>query len=217
MRPERLRRLRDVLTRRQPDLTVLLDHVNKPHNFSAILRSCDAVGVLEAHAVLPEHGLELHDATSAGTRKWMRVHTHPDVGAAQRHLHSRGFRIVAAHLTEEAVEYTQLDYTRPTAFLLGAELQGVSERALRGVDALVTIPMMGMVQSLNVSVAAALLLYEARRQRAGAGLYDAPRLSEEEAGRLLFEWAYPEEAERLRSLGSPYPRLGPTGNILPPA
>jgi tRNA (guanosine-2'-O-)-methyltransferase len=215
MRPERFRRLRQVLARRQPDLTVLMDRVNKPHNFSAIVRSCDAVGVLAAHAVLPERGLELYHATSAGTRKWMRLTTHADVGSAAANLKARGFSLVAAHPAGDAVDFRQVDYTRPTAFLMGAELHGVSDAGLELADRHVVIPMMGMVHSLNVSVATALLLYEAQRQRAAAGMYDGVRLDESEFQRTLFTWAHPELAARLDSMGLPYPRLDEDGALLP--
>ena len=215
MRPERFRRLRQVLARRQPDLTVLMDQVNKPHNFSAIVRNCDAVGVLEAHAVLPERGLEMYHATSAGTRKWMRLTTHADVGAAVAHLKARGFTLLAAHLADDAVDFRQVDYTRPTAFLMGAELYGVSDAGLELADRHVVIPMMGMVHSLNVSVATALLLYEAQRQRAAAGMYDGVRVEEGEFQRTLFTWTHPELAARLDSMGLPYPPLDEDGAILP--
>lgn len=215
MRPERFRRLKEVLARRQPDLTVLMDRVNKPHNFSAIVRNCDAVGVLEAHAVLPEHGLELFHATSAGTRKWVRVRTHADAGAAVRHLRERGFRLVAAHPVPGALDFRAEDYTRPTAFLLGAELYGVSHAALSAADAHVVIPMLGMVHSLNVSVATALLLYEAQRQREEAGMYRGPRLTPAEFERTLFSWAHPLLARRLDEEGSAYPPLDDDGNPVP--
>lgn len=216
MRPERFRRLRQVLSRRQPDLTVLMDQVNKPHNFSAVVRSCDAVGALEAHAVLPEGGLDLHHATSAGTRKWVRLVTHPDLGTAAAHLKARGFSLVAAHPADDARDFREVDYTRPTAFLVGAELHGVSPLGLERADAHVVIPMMGMVQSLNVSVATALLLYEAQRQRAAAGMYGAARLDDEEFQRILFAWAHPLLAARLDAEGRPYPPLSGDGSVLPP-
>src|SRR5688572_28853940 len=97
MTPERFRRLRSALERRQPDLTVLMDQVHKPHNFSAILRSCDAVGVLEAHVVAPEGAVAVHHATSAGTKKWISVRGHASVAEAAADLRRRGFRILAAH------------------------------------------------------------------------------------------------------------------------
>jgi tRNA (guanosine-2'-O-)-methyltransferase len=216
MRPERFRRLRSVLARRQPDLTVLMDRVHKSHNFSAILRNCDAVGVLEAHVVIPEGGdLALHHGTSAGTKKWVRVAYHHEVSAAIGHLKSNGFAVVAAHPSSDAIDYRELDYTRPTALTLGAELHGVSDEGLELADALVSIPMMGMVHSLNVSVASSLLLFEAARQRAAAGMYDESRLSPEAFDERLFEWSYPSLARVRREDGRPYPRLTPDGDILP--
>ena len=117
MRPERFHRLRAALIRRQPDLTVLMDRVNKSHNFSAILRSCDAVGVLEAHVVPPAKGLGLHHAASAGTKKWVSVKRHEDVRGAITHLKERGFSVLAAHPAEDATDYRDIDYTRSTAIV----------------------------------------------------------------------------------------------------
>lgn len=214
MRPERFRRLASVLARRQPDLTVLMEKVNKEHNFSAILRNCDAVGVLEAHVVPPEHGLDLHHATSAGTRKWIRVRTHEDVRAAVGALRGGGFRIVAAHPGEGARDYRDVDFTRPTAVMMGAELHGVSPEGLALADEHVVIPMLGMVHSLNVSVATALLLYEAMRQRQSAGMYEGRRLGEEAYRERLFEWAHPILAARLRREGRPYPSLDEDGQVV---
>jgi len=213
MRPERFRRLRGVLARRQPDLTVLMDRVNKAHNFSAILRNCDAVGVLEAHVVPPDEGLDLHHGTSAGTTKWVWVRRHETVSAAGRHLRGRGFRIVAAHPSEDAADYREVDYTAPVALVLGAELAGVSREGLALADRCVRIPMRGMVHSLNVSVAASLLLFEAQRQREAAEMYGASRLPPDEFERRLFEWAYPSLAAKRRLAGRPYPRLAEDGQI----
>jgi tRNA (guanosine-2'-O-)-methyltransferase len=216
MRPERFHRLRDVLARRQPDLTVLMDRVHKSHNFSAILRNCDAVGVLEAHVVIPEGGdLDLHHGTSAGTKKWVRVRYHREVGDAISALKAGGFTVLAAHPSSEAIDYRAVDFTRPVAITMGAELHGVSEEALRHADELVSIPMLGMVHSLNVSVATSLLLFEAARQRKAAGMYDDVRLPPDRFDERLFEWAYPTLARARREAGRPYPELGPDGEILP--
>lgn len=214
MNPERFARLRRALTRRQPDLTVLMDRVNKSHNFSAILRNCDAVGVLEAHVVPPEKGLDVHHGTSAGTRKWVSVHRHADVPTAVAHLKERGFTILAAHPSADAADYREVDYAIPTAIVIGAELDGVSEESLQLADARVAIPMAGMVHSLNVSVATSLLLFEAMRQRQDAGMYEESRLDPEEFERRLFEWAYPSLASVRRRAGHPYPHLTDRGEII---
>lgn len=204
-----------MLDKRQPDLTVLMERVDKPHNFSAILRTCDAVGILEAHAVAPQKGLpKLEEAegneavspslsaissgrtyseSSGSAARWMFLQAHPDTAAAFAHLRARGFRIYAAHLSDAAVDYRAVDYTSPTCLLLGAEKWGVSEEASTSADAHVVIPMLGMVQSLNVSVAAAVILFEAQRQRLGAGFYDQPRLSSERYEAILEAWSQPKK------------------------
>ncbi|MGI9336600.1 MAG: tRNA (guanosine(18)-2'-O)-methyltransferase TrmH [Gammaproteobacteria bacterium] len=214
MTPERFARLRQVLDRRQPDLTVLMDNVHKPHNLSAVLRSCDAVGVLEAHAVWPGARLRPQHDTSGGTGKWVPIVTHPDLPAACAALKAEGSRVVAAHRGKDAVDYQSVDYTRPTALLLGAELTGVSEQGLALADQRIVIPMLGMVHSLNVSVAAAIMLAEARRQRQQAGLYDSPRLAPARYRSLLFEWAHPKVAAWCRRHEVDYPPLDEHGDII---
>jgi len=218
MNPQRFARLRCALERRQPDLTVLMDHVSKSHNFSAILRNCDATGVLEAHIVPPEkmlrNRLTLQHGISAGSRKWVSIHRQPDVRTAITELQGRGFRVVAAHPAESSVDYREIDFTVPTAIMMGAELFGCSEDGLRLADQHISIPMLGMVHSLNVSVASALLLFEAMRQRQDAGMYDSSRLSQEDFDRRLFEWAHPTLAHMRREAGRPYPALTPDGEII---
>ena len=211
MTPERFSRLRTALSRRQPDLTVLMERVHKDHNLSAILRNCDAAGVLEAHAIPGEPRVRPRRGSSAGALDWVPVHDHVDTASAFEHLRARGFTIVAAHPDEGAVDYRSYDFTRPTAILMGAELFGVSEEALAAADHHLVIPMEGLVRSLNVSVATALLLFEARAQRERAGLYDASRLDPEDFRRRLFEWCWPKEARRLRAAGVPYPDLDEDG------
>jgi len=184
----RRRRIEEVLRRRQPDLTVLLENVHKPHNLSAILRSCDAVGVLEAHAVNPTGGVPTFNETSGGSHKWVYLRVHPDIQTAIGHLREKGFRIYATALREDAQDFREVDYTQPTAILLGAEKWGVSEEALALSHGAIKIPMLGMVQSLNVSVAAAVILFEAQRQRLKAGLYEGPRLDPELYQRVLEDW-----------------------------
>ncbi|MFN4232989.1 MULTISPECIES: tRNA (guanosine(18)-2'-O)-methyltransferase TrmH [Thermus] len=188
MTEARRRRIEEVLKRRQPDLTVLLENVHKPHNLSAILRSCDAVGVLEAHAVNPTGGVPTFNETSGGSHKWVYLRVHPDIQTAMDHLRERGFWVYATALREDAQDFREVDYTRPTAILLGAEKWGVSQEALALSHGAIRIPMLGMVQSLNVSVAAAVILFEAQRQRLKAGLYEHPRLDPGLYQRVLEDW-----------------------------
>jgi tRNA (guanosine-2'-O-)-methyltransferase len=216
MTPQRFQRLRQVLARRQPDLTVLMDNVHKRHNFSAVLRSCDAVGVLEAHGVWPSPRLRPYGVTSGGAGKWLRIVTHDDIAGAIAALRSDGFRVLVAENGPGATDYRHVDFTGPTAIVLGAELEGVSDAARDRAHAQVSIPMQGMAESLNVSVAAAILLFEAQRQRMAAGLYDRCRLEPDRACRILFEWAHPRLAEYCRRRGLPYPPLDDDGQVQGP-
>ncbi|SEI93346.1 tRNA (guanosine-2'-O-)-methyltransferase [Deinococcus reticulitermitis] len=217
--PERYAKILRVLRRRQPTLTVLMDEVNKPHNLSAIIRTCDAVGVLEAHAVAPRGGQlaefegHTYEATSGSAHKWVPVRRHEDAISAVRALQGRGFQVLATHLSQRSVDYREADYTRPSCVLLGAEKWGVSDEAAEAADLNIVVPMFGMVQSLNVSVAAATILFEAQRQRLAAGMYDAPQLSPEALRRLSFEWAYPDLAPAYRARGEAYPELDEQGHF----
>jgi tRNA (guanosine-2'-O-)-methyltransferase len=216
MTPARFARLRAVLDRRQPDLTVLAEDVHKSHNISAVLRSCDAVGVTELHAVSPGGQFTRHRMISGGSRKWVRTRSHPDIETATTHLKSQYIHIVAAHFSGQSIDYRDWDYTQPTAILLGAELTGVSPAAAALADRHITIPMRGLVASLNVSVAAAVILYEAARQREAAGLYDRCRLDAVTYEELLFEWSYPTVARLCREKGLPYTALDGQGFIARP-
>lgn len=214
MNSRRFHRLRTVLARRQPDLTVLLENVHKPHNFSAVVRTADAVGIWEAHAVVPEGGLPLHHLAAGGSKRWVRVHVHSELEQALAALPADSFQLLAAHPSEGAVDYRDIDFTRPTAVLFGQEKDGLSPQALAAANRLVRIPMEGMVASLNVSVAAALILFEAQRQRREAGLYEECRLDPQLVERTLFEWAYPEIARVCAERGADYPELSADGEIL---
>ena len=189
--PRRFERLKAVLDRRMADLTVLLEHVDKPHNLSAILRSCDAVGVLEAHVVSLKGREPTFNCTAQGSQKWVPLHSHSSSEVVIQQLKERGFRLYGTHLSADAIGYRQCDFTGPTAFVLGAEKWGLSQQATALVDQAIVIPMQGMVQSLNVSVATATLLFEALRQRQAAGL--VPSRGEggppERCSQRLFEWA----------------------------
>ncbi|MBM5801483.1 MAG: tRNA (guanosine(18)-2'-O)-methyltransferase TrmH [Cyanobacteria bacterium K_DeepCast_35m_m2_023] len=213
--PRRFERIRAVLDRRMADLTVLLEHVDKPHNLSAILRSCDAVGVLEAHVVSLQGRQRTFNSTAQGSQKWVPLHAHNSGLDAIQQLKAQGFRLYGTHLSKESIDYRHCDFTGPTAFVLGAEKWGLSDQASSLVDQAVVIPMQGMVQSLNVSVAAATLLFEALRQRQAAGLIpnQGEGLSRERYNTQLFEWAYPEVAAWCKAENRPYPALDKQGVI----
>lgn len=200
-----------VLDRRQPDLTVVAEDVHKPHNLSAMIRSCDAVGIGTVHATGPTGGVPTFNATSASAEKWVDLVVHADLDRALDEVQSRGMQVLAAHFSDRAVDYRDADYTRPTALLFGNEREGVSPRAAARAEGHVIIPMLGMVQSLNVSVATAVILFEAQRQRREAGRYDRPALSDRVRNELAFRWLHPHAAARLDAEGLPYPRLNARG------
>ncbi len=216
MTPERVARLDAVLARRQPDLTVFAENLHKPRNFSAIVRTCDAVGVNEIHVAPGGNDLRTHWKTSQGAEKWISVSSHENAGAAREHLRARGFQLLAAHLDAAAADYREVDYTRPTALVLGTELFGVSDETLAAADRQIMIPMMGVTQSLNVSVACALVLYEAQRQRQAAGMYDHCRLDETTLAHQRFRWLHPVLADYCDRHGLNYPPLDAEGQLAEP-
>lgn len=187
----RQERIDAVLTRRQPSLTVVLEDVHDPHNVSAVLRSCDAVGVLDVHLVYVHDRpprKSLNRTTSGSAAKWVRTHFHDSFDACIDILHEQGFRIFAAGRRADTVDLYALDLVTPVALVFGNEQRGVSDHAMNLADGTVGIPMHGMVESLNISVACAVSLYEAMRQRRVAGMYDRSQLSEDDRESLFNAW-----------------------------
>ncbi len=216
MTPERFARIHEVLATRQPDLTVCMEEVHKPNNISAIIRTADAVGVHQVHAVWPRNSkMRTLGGTSAGARNWVDVVTHDNTPDAFAQLKVQGMQILVTNLSERAVDFREIDYTKPTAIVLGQEKTGISQQALEMADQDIIIPMVGMVQSLNVSVASALILYEAQRQRQNAGMYQCTRtlIPQAEVDRILFERGHPVLAKVAKRKGLPYPVLDEEGQI----
>jgi tRNA (guanosine-2'-O-)-methyltransferase len=187
----RQQRLRSVLSRRQPDLVVVLENVFDAHNASAVLRSCDAVGVLEVHLVYdveePPESVFAR-TTSSGTAKWMDIHRHESVEACYAALREKQLKVLVTALQTDSLRLYESDLASPVALVFGNEQRGASEQAVALADGTIYIPMLGVVESLNISVACAVTLYEALRQRKEAGLYDSPRLSDEELELRLDAW-----------------------------
>lgn len=213
MTPQRFAKLKSALARRQPDLTVYMDAVNKSHNVSAIIRTADAVGIHRLHALSTGGALRRHHMIAGGAKHYVGLTLHSSTDAALAALRGEGFRLVAAHAGARARDYRETDYTAKTAVMVGAELVGLTEAALAAADEHVAIPMLGLGTSLNVSVAVGVILLEAQRQRHAAGLYDGSRLTREEWDRTLFEWCYPDIAERCRELNRAYPPLNDDGTM----
>jgi len=215
MTPERFQKIKDILIKRQPDLTVVLDNVHKPHNLAAIIRSCDAVGISDIHGISSnEQKVSVNLKSASGSNHWVNLHIHHSVPNVISELKQSGFSIYAANDSTKAIDYRKVDYTKPSVIVLGAELDGISPETLDAVDEVIKIPMQGMVESLNVSVANAVILFEAQRQRLQAGLYEKCRLDKNTVEKLLFEFSYPEAAKVYQSKGEDYPKLDTEGQII---
>ncbi|WP_298448293.1 tRNA (guanosine(18)-2'-O)-methyltransferase TrmH [uncultured Marinobacter sp.] len=215
MTPERLARIKQVLNTRQPDLTVLTDQVHKPRNLSAILRTCDAFGLANMHVVWPKEGFRAFRKTAGGSFKWVTPHTHRTMDEAIAHLKGQGQKIYAAQLSDRAIDYRSADFTVPCTVIMGNEVDGVSAEAAEQADEHIVIPMMGMVESLNVSAACAIILSEAQRQRKEAGLFDNRRIRDEEYNRLLFSWCQPVVKRYCDDRNLPYPPINhETGELI---
>ena len=186
---KRYRRFLAVLARRQPDLTVVLENVYDSFNLSAILRTCDAVGIGVVHLLYNrEKPPRILKGVASSAQRWLQLPLHRAVDETFAALRAAGLRIYATGDGPGACAPAEVDFTRPTAIVLGNENRGVSPEALALADGTIHIPMQGMVQSLNVTVTAGMLLYEAQRQRAAAGFYAAPRLPQAEWQALLERW-----------------------------
>lgn len=216
MTPERLAIIKKSLAMRQTDLTVVMENVRKPHNLAAVAHTLEAVGGLEIHAITELTSIRLTQMSAGGTKKWIKVNKHPSTEQGLTHLKQQGFQLVATSLGEDSKDYREIDYTRPTAILVGEELEGISEQAIQMADENISIPMIGMVQSLNVSVASALVLYQAYHQRMAAGAYDRRSLDDETYMRLLFEACHPKIANCCLQKRLPYPAIDADAQILEP-
>ena len=215
MNAQRFARIQEMLALRQHDLTVCMEQVHKPHNVSAVIRTADAVAIHEVHAVWPSVRMRTMVSASAGSNSWVKVKTHAHIAEAVRHLKDQGMQVLATNLSDKAVDFRNVDYTTPTCILMGQEKFGISAEALALADQDIIVPMVGMVQSLNVSVASALILYEAQRQRQNAGMYQRKHslLDEDEQQRLLFEGGYPVLARVAVQKGLPYPFINGEGQV----
>ena len=191
MTPERHARITRVLNHRQPDLTVIMENVHDPHNISAVMRTCDAVGIQELYilnTVISRHE-KFGKKSSASAAGWLTIHHFDNTEACIAAVRSKYTKIYATHLGEQAHSLYELDLKEPVALIFGNEHAGVTEECLRHCDGNFIIPQVGMVKSLNISVACAVTLYEAYRQRETAGFYTgSPRLGEPQRQDLAAKW-----------------------------
>lgn len=192
MTPSRLAKITAVLAKRQPTLHVVLENVDDPHNIGAVVRSCDAFGVVDIHLLYPNGRMprmgEIRSRSAASAAKWVRFTKWDSPKKLIAFFKKNKIAIVATHMSAKAKDPTKVDLTRPVALVLGNEKEGVSEELLKAADANVVLPMVGFIQSFNVSVAGALLMYEAYRQREKKGMYGEMQLKQAEMKKMMREW-----------------------------
>ncbi len=194
--PEREEKVRRVLASKQPDLRIVLDGVTIAHNASAVIRTCDAAGILYLDLVSPNPELlDFNKAISTGAHKWLEIGIYSSAASCLAPLKKEGFKIVGTHLRGDSIPYTEFDYTQPTVLVFGSEAEGLTQEALKHIDMNIRIPMLGMVRSLNLSVSAAVVLFEALRQRAQVGGPNLRTLPQEEFERLKAKWLEPSTGD----------------------
>ena len=190
MTPERRERLLSVLNKRQSGITVVLENVFDPHNISAVMRTCDAVGLQEIYVLnnrIPPHK-KWGSKSSSSAAKWLTIHQFTDAAACFQQLRDNYELILTTHLSSDAVSLHEIDFTRKIALVFGNEHSGVSADIRELADGNFIIPQVGIIKSLNISVACAVTLYEAFRQKMQAGHYDSPSLPAENRNDLFKEW-----------------------------
>ena len=191
MTPEREERLKNVLYKRQPDLTVVLENVFDPHNISAVMRTCDAVGIQDMYVLNTKIGKHKKwgARSSSSAAKWLTVHEHSDASVCFTELRKKFPLILTTHLSSSAVSLFEIDFTNPVALIFGNEHDGVSEEIRALSDGNFVIPQVGMIRSLNISVACAVSLYEAFRQKQAASHYNKIKLPESDQQALWKIWS----------------------------
>ena len=198
MTPERREKIQTVLSKRQNDITIVLENVFDPHNISAVMRTCDAVGVQELYVLntkIPRHkkwGVK----SSSSAAKWLTVYQFENAEECFFELRRKYSKILTTHLSSDALNLYEIDLTQPVALVFGNEHSGVSEEIRNLADGNFIIPQAGIIRSLNISVACAVTLYEAYRQKTLAGHYDKAKLNGEVLKDLMDKWGYEEESDQ---------------------
>ncbi|MES2775944.1 MAG: RNA methyltransferase [Bacteroidota bacterium] len=191
MTPERTEKLQKVLRKRQADMTLVLENVHDPHNISAVMRTCESVGIQDLFVLntrLPTHK-KFGERSSSSALKWLTIHQYDNAEACFGELRKRNFRIYTTWLGDGSADLYEMDFTTPVAIVFGNEKTGVSDEIRALADGNMVIPQVGIIQSLNISVACAVTVYEAFRQKRLAGHYEAPRLPEQRYDELWQLWS----------------------------
>ncbi|MBS1661052.1 MAG: RNA methyltransferase [Bacteroidetes bacterium] len=191
MTPEREQRITSVLDKRQDNLIIVLENVFDPHNISAVMRTCDAVGVQDVYVLntrIPRHK-KWGAKSSSSAAQWLSVHQYEDAAACMTDLRQKVDQVFTTHLSSDAVSLYDMNLTGRIALVFGNEHSGVSDEIREFSDGNFIIPQVGIIRSLNISVACAVTLYEAFRQKSAAGQYESKGLAEPRYNALLKEWS----------------------------
>ena len=194
MTPERTDKLIKVLSKRQANLTVVMENVQDPHNISAVLRTCDAVGIQDVYILttkIPRHK-KFGYKSSSSALKWLTIHEFDNLEECMSAVRKNFSKILTTHLSSDAVQLYDIDFTESVALVFGNEHSGVTDECRALADGNFIIPQMGIIQSLNISVACAVSIYEAMRQKMVAGHYDHASLPKEQMDGLLMQWGVEE-------------------------
>lgn len=195
MTPERNERLLAVLSKRQSGITVVLENVFDPHNISAVMRTCDAVGVQEIYVLnnkIPPHK-KWGSKSSSSADKWLTIHQYDDADKCMSALRNKYATVLTTHLSSDAINLHDINFIPSIALVFGNEHEGVSEEIMAMADGNFIIPQVGIIKSLNISVACAVTLYEAFRQKNIAGHYAEQRLTDLQYKELSYHWGISEE------------------------
>jgi tRNA (guanosine-2'-O-)-methyltransferase len=186
---KRLNKIIKVATARQFSLRVVLENIHDPHNVSAIFRTCDAVGVPQVDLLYTQEEFpKISKVSSASSKKWVEQKRYNSTEECVKQLKEEGFKIYGTILSDKAEDIYELDFTEKIAIVMGNEHRGISDEIIEACDKHIYIPMRGMIQSLNVSVATAVVLYEAQRQRAVKGMYEKSELDKNKLENMIDEW-----------------------------
>ncbi len=187
---KRLEKIKAVISKRQPSIKIVLENIHDPHNVSAIFRTCDAAGIPKVSLLYNSETFpKIGKKSSASAYKWIEKEKFRTVEECYKQLRIEGFKIYASSISRDCKDLYNLDFTKKSAVVLGNEHRGISTEACDLADEIFCIPMFGMVQSLNVSVSAAIIIYEALRQRTKKGMYNISELSRESLKQWFDEWS----------------------------
>ncbi len=188
---ERIKRINDVISKRQRDLVVVLENIRNTHNANAIIRTMDLMGIQNLYIINTlNEPFPINTAISTGAEKWITIKQFFSVSECIKELKKNNLKIYTTHLHAEATPIKEVNFSQPVAIVFGNEKEGVSDRMLKESDGNIFIPMRGMVKSFNISVSVGIILYEAISQRKNSGYIRKGKLLESEKKELFNNWIF---------------------------